>query len=188
MEKTKCPICGKGKLRREVGEFRAQFEDDSGEKREVVVRDISKNVCDVCGEFILDQESEDRISSAQRSAMGLLSAGEIAAFRKSLGKRQEEMSDLLGLGKKTWCRWESNDHFQSESLDRYVRLLIENPTNIVLLERMKRGATIEAAGKLTVEVATFTLLTGDDSLREMEDAFTEQLCAGELHMVEELRA
>jgi putative zinc finger/helix-turn-helix YgiT family protein len=186
MEKAKCPICGKGKLRVEIGDFRAQFEDSSGRTREVVVHDIPKNVCDACGEFMLDQESEDRISSAQRAAMGLLGAHQLAAFRKTLGKTQEEMSELLGLGKKTWCRWESNDHFQSESLDRYLRLLIENPSNVISLERMKRDAAEGAAAKATVEPATFSLLACDDSLREMADAFTELLSTGQLHAVEEV--
>jgi putative zinc finger/helix-turn-helix YgiT family protein len=137
MEVQKCPICSNGKLRQETSDFKAQFEDGSGQAHEVVVRDVRKNVCDTCGEFLLDEESENRISSAQRAAMGLLSADELAAFRKSLEKTQEEMSDLLGLGKRTWCRWESNDHFQSESFDRYLRLLMFAPSNVRALETIE---------------------------------------------------
>src|SRR5579871_3038949 len=147
MKDPRCSICGKGKLRQEIGEFRAQFEDDSGNAREVVVRDIRKSVCDSCGEFVLDEESEDRISAAQRAAMGLLSAKALEAFRESLEKTQEEMSELLGLGKRTWCRWESNDHFQSESFDRYLRLLMFAPSNVRALETIeswKHGVAREA--------------------------------------------
>jgi putative zinc finger/helix-turn-helix YgiT family protein len=149
IERTKCPICHKGTLRLEVSDFNASFEDSAGATQEVVVRDIPKKVCDVCGEYILDEESEEKISSAQREAMGLLSADELIRFRRSLLKTQEEMAELLCLGKKTWCRWESNDHFQSESLDRYLRLLIENPANVRLLELMKHQRSL---GKKSTQV------------------------------------
>jgi len=137
VKRTICPICRKGKLHEEISEFRAQFEDNAGQMREVIVPDIKKEICDSCGEYLLDPESENRISAAQRDALGLLSAEQLAAFRRKLSKTQEEMSDLLGLGKKTWCRWESNDHFQNESSDRYLRLLMLAPSNVRALETIE---------------------------------------------------
>jgi putative zinc finger/helix-turn-helix YgiT family protein len=134
MKNARCPACGHNKLRREVGDFASQFEDSAGKVREVVVNGITKDICESCGEFVLSEGDEDKISAAQRAAMGLLSAHDLEAFRKRLGKSQEEMSELLGLGKRTWCRWESNDHFQSESFDRYLRLLMFVPANIQALE------------------------------------------------------
>jgi|SRR5208283_410066 len=136
MSEGRCPLCGSVKLHEEVGDFTAQFQDDKGQTRDVVVHDIKRSVCDSCGEYVLDEAAEDRISAAQREAMGLLSASCLESFRKSLGKTQEEMSDLLGLGKRTWCRWESNDHFQSASFDRYLRLLIFAPKNVEALEKI----------------------------------------------------
>jgi putative zinc finger/helix-turn-helix YgiT family protein len=186
MARTKCPVCGKGPLRSEIGDFKASFEDSSGVVQEVLVRDISKRVCDACGEFILDQEAEERISSAQRAAMGLLSAEELIRFRKSLFKTQEEMAELLCLGKKTWCRWESNDHFQSESLDCYLRLLIENPANVLLLERMKHDRSIGEEKKASAVAARFWQLECTNALRERANTFTELFTSGQLQVVEEL--
>ena len=134
MTKAKCPLCGGGNLQEETGDFTAQFEDEKGQAREVVVHEVTRSVCESCGEYVLDEVAEDRISAAQREAMGLLGASRLESFRKSLGKTQEEMSDLLGLGKRTWCRWESNDHFQSVSFDRYLRLLMFAPANVRALE------------------------------------------------------
>jgi len=175
MEEKKCPICGNGSLRHEVSDFKAQFEDSCGKTREVVVRDIPKDVCDECGEYLLDQESEERISSAQRAAMGLLSVEELAAFRKSLGKTQEEMSELLGLGKKTWCRWESNDHYQSESFDRYLRLLMLAASNVRALETIdswKHGVAREALA------ASFRFVRDVDVAEEFGRQFGEMLRTG----------
>lgn len=137
MSNTHCPVCGKHELREEITDFRAEFKDDSGGLREVVVKGVRKNICEACGEYFFDEPSEEKISVAQRAAMGLLSADKLQAFRKSLGKSQEQMSELLGLGKRTWCRWESNDHFQSESFDRYLRLLMFAPANVRALETLQ---------------------------------------------------
>jgi putative zinc finger/helix-turn-helix YgiT family protein len=136
MTKGKCPLCGAAKLHQETGDFTAQFENDEGQTRDVIVHDVTRSVCDSCGEYVLDEVAEDRISAAQRAAMGLLSASCLESFRKSLEKTQEEMSELLRLGKRTWCRWESNDHFQSASFDRYLRLLMFAPANISALEKI----------------------------------------------------
>jgi putative zinc finger/helix-turn-helix YgiT family protein len=134
MATDRCPVCGKGKLHEELGEFRTDFISDDGKHRDVIVPQIKKLVCGQCGEYILDPESESRISAAQRHAMGLLGAEELMRLRNSLGKSQEGMAELLGLGKKTWCRWESDDYFQSEAFDRYLRLLVFVPSNVEALK------------------------------------------------------
>lgn len=132
----KCPICGKGILNAITGDFRTHFEDDAGAQRELVVPAITYEKCDACGEEILAQDASSKISEAQRAAMGLLSAHEIRGIRQSLGRTQHQMSDLLGIGEKTYCRWESGTHFQSEAFDRYLRLLIADPGTVRLLERI----------------------------------------------------
>jgi putative zinc finger/helix-turn-helix YgiT family protein len=181
MEERACPICGEGKLRQETSDFRAEFKDaSSGRMSEVVVHNIPKSVCDKCGDFILDEESEDKISAAQRAAMGLVSAQELQAFRKSLGKTQEEMSELLGLGKKTWCRWESNDYFQNESLDRYLRLLMFVPSNVKALETLefwKHGVAQE------VLAAAFPHIRDVQRAKESGRQFEELLRSGPFRSV-----
>jgi putative zinc finger/helix-turn-helix YgiT family protein len=145
MNNDRCPVCGKGQLHEEVGEFRTDFIADNGERRDVIVPHVKKLVCDQCKEYILDPESESRISAAQRRALGLLGAEDLARFRNRLIKSQEGMAELLGLGKKTWCRWESNDYFQSEAFDRYLRLLMFAPSNVQalqLIDKEKRDGAI----------------------------------------------
>lgn len=149
MINARCPICGKGHLHEEIGDFNAEFQHDSGERRVVTVHGVKKFRCDACGETILDQESENRISDAQRAAMGRLTGGELERFRKNLELSQEEMADLLGAGQKTYCRWESADHFQSEAFDRFIRLLMFAPSNIEALKLIRREKSMdESEGSL----------------------------------------
>jgi len=143
-----CPVCGKGVLHLIAGEFKTHFEDHRGARREFVVPDLRYEKCDACGEEIFDQDASERISDGQRAAMGLLSVDEIRGIRQLLGRTQREMSELLGIGEKTYCRWESGTHFQSEAFDRYLRLLRSEPKAAKVLERIsneKSGAQETAA-------------------------------------------
>ena len=144
---NRCPICGKGQLHEQVSDFKAEFQHDSGERRTVTVATVKKMKCDACGEAILDQESENRISDAQRVAMGRLTGGELERFRKDLKLSQEEMADLLGTGGKTYCRWESADHFQSEAFDRFIRLLMFVPANVEALKLIGREKAKGTSGR-----------------------------------------
>jgi putative zinc finger/helix-turn-helix YgiT family protein len=137
-----CPVCGKGTLKSITSEFKAHFEDDEGKERDLLVPNVTYQKCDSCGEDLLDQNASNKISQAQRAAMGLLSADEIRAIRQKLGRTQLQMSQLLGIGEKTYCRWESGIHFQSEAFDRYLRLLRNDPDALKTLERiqLEKGA------------------------------------------------
>src|ERR1017187_10673343 len=83
-----CPVCGHGTLENKTGEFRTHFEDDLGHQKELVVPELVYQKCNTCGEELLDDAATKRVSDAQRSAMGLLSAAEID--RKS----EEHTSEL----------------------------------------------------------------------------------------------
>jgi len=113
---------------------------------------VTYQKCENCGEEILDQNASTKISNAQRAAMGLLSADEIRRIRQLLNRTQSQMSNLLGIGEKTYCRWESGSYFQSEAFDRYLRLLRADSGTVKLLERIcleKRGQV--EAGKSGVD-------------------------------------
>ena len=138
-----CPVCGHGKLENKTGEFPTHFEDDLGHPKDLVVADLAHQQCNACREELLDDVATRRVSDAQRSAMGLLSASEIKQIRTDLRQTQHQMSELLGIGEKTYCRWESGSHFQSEAFDRYLRLLRELPENIAALERIRRDKANE---------------------------------------------
>jgi DNA-binding transcriptional regulator YiaG len=132
MTDQKCPICGRGVLAHKSFAYETLVDDGRGVVRPLRVPDVEAEVCGSCGEAFFDAATRERIIAGQRKALGLLSAAEIRALR---GKRtQAEMCGLLGIGQKTYSRWEQSGHFQSEAFDRFLRMLRESEANWQLLE------------------------------------------------------
>ena len=69
------------------------------------------------GEDVLTPESLEFIERTQARHMGLLSAEEIKMLRERLGLTQNEMSNLLQIGAKTYTRWESGRARPSRSMN-----------------------------------------------------------------------
>jgi putative zinc finger/helix-turn-helix YgiT family protein len=118
-----CPACGVGDLAKVTGEFKTQIEGPDGHPMILAVPDVTWRHCGSCGEDLLDHNASEAISRAHRAALRLLGAEEIRSVRQRLAKTQAQMCELLGIGEKTYSRWESGTHFQSEAFDRYLRLL-----------------------------------------------------------------
>ena len=135
MAEQKCPVCETGILERKSLDFEAQIDGGQGAKW-LRVPDVSADICLRCGEKFYDPDSQKRIVAAQRQTLGLLSAAQIRELR---GRRtQADMCELLGIGQKTYSRWESEDHFQSEAFDRFLRLLRMSQSNWELLEAIAK--------------------------------------------------
>jgi len=180
MSGEKCPICGKGCLVAKTIEFTATVNDYAGRPNGIMVPGVLAFECDHCGEQFLDPSSENAIAAAQRKAMGLLSADEIRALRERLHKTQVEISALLGIGQKTYTRWESGSHFQSESSDRYLRLLIMAPSNGELLSLIaKHKAAVDEVGTDVPPMREqFPFVKDLKSATNLEDRFKRDLVAG----------
>lgn len=118
-----CPACGVGKLEEVTGEFKTEVVGPDGRPMALAVPNLHWRHCESCSEDLLGHNASEAITRAHRAALKLLTAEEIRSLRQKLGKTQGQMSSLLGIGEKTFCRWESGTHFQSEAFDRYLRLL-----------------------------------------------------------------
>ncbi len=137
--KTICPECRKGSLVEKHGDYESVYMDREQRSHPLVVPGISWLQCDSCGEVVLDDAAMTAIEAARRQALGLLTPEEIRELRARLRRTQTGMSELLGIGEKTYCRWESGAYMQSEASDRYLRLLIAEPRNVELLEDIARA-------------------------------------------------
>lgn len=58
--------------------------------------------------------------------MGLLAESDIAALRERLSLSHDQLSDLLGCGKKSLSRWENRREYPSQLVNTLLRLLEEN--------------------------------------------------------------
>jgi YgiT-type zinc finger domain-containing protein len=137
MAEQMCPICRRGTLQRKSLDYETLVDNGRGVIKQLRVPGVFADVCGKCGEAFFDPATQNRIIGEQRKALGLLSAAEIRGLRGK--KTQAEMCELLGIGQKTYCRWESEGHFQSEAFDRFLRMLMMSEANWQILERIAKS-------------------------------------------------
>lgn len=134
-----CPVCG----RREFSVIR--------EEREIRAHDgtmlpysAEYSKCVTCGEEFFSQAQSRAASkaavSAQRAHAAYLTPYEILAIRKKLGVTQEELQNILKLGKKSVVRWEAGTVCQSRAADQLLRQIAVDSD---LLLRLAREAGVK---------------------------------------------
>lgn len=78
---------------------------------------------DEFGNEVVTPESSILIDKTQARYMGLLAAMDIRALRERLGYSQDQLSELLGCGKKSLSRWENGREYPSQLVNTLLRLL-----------------------------------------------------------------
>jgi putative zinc finger/helix-turn-helix YgiT family protein len=83
--------------------------------------------CELCGAIVLDDEADKKISTALRSAAGLLSSEEIRRGREKLGLSQNQLAHYLQVDEATLARWETGGQIPSRAMDRLLRIYFQVP-------------------------------------------------------------
>jgi putative zinc finger/helix-turn-helix YgiT family protein len=83
--------------------------------------------CEICGAIVLNDEADKKISTALRSAAGLLSPEEIRRGRENLGLTQKQLAHYLQVGEATLARWETGGQLPSRAMDRLLRIYFQVP-------------------------------------------------------------
>lgn len=114
--------------------------------------------CDGCGEELMTDElaqvTEQEAAAKYRQAERRLSPDEILALRQRLGLTQDLMERALGLGAKTWVRWESGRVMPNRSMDNLLRLIDRDSSSLRYLAELhgvevpSESAPIRRAGVL----------------------------------------
>jgi HTH-type transcriptional regulator/antitoxin MqsA len=118
-----CPVCDSGRLLPKIGDYLTTL--PGGEK--LNVPDISFAACDHCGEQTISLTESRKVEEFVAEHLELISPAELRAIREKLGVDQSEMSEALGLGAKTYHRWEKGNQIPSRSMGYYLRLLQKHP-------------------------------------------------------------
>ena len=174
-----CPVCGKGRLVTKTEGYETKFVDRNGVKRNFVVPELRREECVVCGEAFLDDSATRQLEAARRAAAGLLSASEIRDLRRRLDRTQAQMSRLLGIGEKTYCRWESGQYVQSVAFDNYIRVVMELPEAAQFLDELQNVGP-DSAHAVTAIDPVFPSLRDVSSLKEPATIFARLLKEGGL--------
>lgn len=93
---------------------------------------------DADGDEILTPESSELIDRTRARYMGLMLPEEIRAVRERYGLSQDELSDLLGCGKKSLSRWENGRGYASRLVSTILRCLAEGAVTPATLRNFQR--------------------------------------------------
>ena len=117
----KCGQCGQRAVEPATVDYSTVVEHE-GRVDEVCMPQLRLARCAACGELVLDDEANARISDTLRRQLGLLMPGQIRANREHLGVSQKQLADSIGVAESTLVRWETGAQIQPRSADRLLRL------------------------------------------------------------------
>lgn len=120
---------------------RVRIPDEKGNIRETIEVPVIADYDEETGEYFLTGESVRKIDRAKARYMGLILPSEIKELRLRLGRAQTEMCGLLGLGARTWTRWETGAERPNQSYGRVLRALYEGRQTLEAL-CVKAGACV----------------------------------------------
>ena len=86
---------------------KVRIPDGNGGIREIMDVEVDAEFDDTTGEYFLSDEAIRKIDRVKARLMGLLLPSEIKELRARFNKTQADMCAILGLGAKTWARWET---------------------------------------------------------------------------------
>lgn len=90
------------------------------------------------GEVYLTGEALEIMDKVKARHMGILLPGEIKEMRLRMNLTQRQMSELFGIGEKTYTRWENGRERPSQSLNRLLALLWEGRITIGGLKSLRQ--------------------------------------------------
>jgi HTH-type transcriptional regulator/antitoxin MqsA len=135
---NQCPFCGYDRLNKKIITETFEYKDKKFDYPGYVIYE-----CSGCGEEIVDKksmkESGRAIREFYRQVDGLLVSSEIKRIRKfKLCLTQDQASELLGGGAKSFARYENNEVIQSAALDNLLRVLDKAPHLLNIIENKNK--------------------------------------------------
>ena len=150
----KCGECRERAIYPAVLETYTTEMDHDGKTYPISVSSFEVMQCRNCGEIVLDDDANRRLSDALRSAVGLLQPSEIRARREKLGLTQKALAAYLQIAEATLSRWETGAQIQQRVMDKFLRVFFQSRQARSILgvptkERLPGGSTI--AAPITIE-------------------------------------
>lgn len=117
----KCAQCRQRTVNPTTIDYSTTIEHD-GRTYELHVPQLSVARCETCGQVVLDDDANERISDALRRQLGVLLPAQIRQSRERLGISPTQLANDLGVAEASLSRWEAGAQIQSRALDRLLRL------------------------------------------------------------------
>jgi HTH-type transcriptional regulator/antitoxin MqsA len=124
MAGQECPFCEKGLFELCQVDYKATTSDEP----EITVKGVWVEKCASCGEMVFPSESSRYVDQVLAEETEQLTPAQMKEIRARLGVDQTQMSEILGLGDRTYHRWEKGTQYPSRSMCYYIRILGRFPT------------------------------------------------------------
>ena len=119
-----CPTCGRQEYRKVTEDYIFELQDGN----ELKVPNLEFSRCAACGETGIPAGSMRKIREMVAELTEQISPEELEKIREELDvDNQDDMSEILGLGAKTYGRWERGTQQISRSMGYYLRILRHFP-------------------------------------------------------------
>ena len=118
-----CPTCRNATIRRVTRDYKVNLPDGQTS----TVANLSFEECPECKDEFFSSEAMDRISDKVSAELDNLSSSDLKRIREKLQPNMTLLAESLGLGSKTWMRWENGEQNISRSMGYFIRTLSQFP-------------------------------------------------------------
>ncbi len=122
----KCGDCRERSVDVVTERYETDLEHD-GRSYKIILPDLTLFKCGHCGNIMLPDEAEERLTAELRRCAGLMEPSNIVENRLALGLNQKELADLLGVAVATLCRWERGTQLPQKLMDKVMRHYFQSP-------------------------------------------------------------
>jgi len=133
-----CATCGNVTMDDQHGDFSYEWPAELSRKPSVF-RGADWRECRNCGAVLLSPSLIERIETKRYKIAGLLTPVEVKAARIRLSLTQVQMARQLGVGDKSYTRWEKGLSIQSKAMDTLIRAVILFPDVLTAVEQSRRS-------------------------------------------------
>jgi len=134
-----CVSCGDMTMDDRHGDFSYEWPEELSRKPSIF-RNAEWRECRNCGAVLLSPSLIERIEAKRYKIAGLLTPVEIKAARTRLDLTQVEMARQMGVGDKSYLRWENGLSIQSKAMDTLIRAVVLFPDFLNTVERSRHRA------------------------------------------------
>lgn len=134
-----CDECGRMTLEQRHGDFEFHW-PESFSMHTAVFRNADWLECTSCGQREVPPALAERIEARRYRLEGLTAPDEIRAVRERLELNQVAMARLIGVGEKTYTRWENGLSLQTKSMDNLIWFAAVCPQLFRVIDRYRSNA------------------------------------------------
>jgi len=118
-----CAQCHEGTYQNMTKDYTVELRDGD----QCTIANLAQRKCNQCGHVVLPWPSVQRVDRAVADHTEPVTAEFLKIARSQLQPSMTLLAESLGLGSKTWMRWENGEQNMSRSMGYFVRAMEQFP-------------------------------------------------------------